>query len=123
MIPCSSCGYQFDKSQLREIAAGSYCRVCVAIGGSRVNQNPHQFGDARYFLPALAYCTNLLMAAVSTRAEAGDDKPFFSREVFVVMSDLIEVQDAEGKPVSSPPVQEIPGTNFTKCGPFLLPKG
>ena len=131
MIPCSSCGYQFDKSQLREIAHGSYCRVCIAIGGSRVNQNPHQFGDARYFLPALAYCTNLLMAAVSTRAEAVASKP--TQEVFIVVSSLdptqeaalVEIQDGEGRPVASPLIREIrvAGTDFRKYGPFLVPKG
>ena len=129
MIPCSSCGYQFESEQLQQRTRGAfrgaYCRICLAIGGDKVNENPDAYGEAKVIVPQLAYCTNMLMAAIATRAEAGemaDVTPAHNgtgRPAFIVLSSdgqMVEVQDEKGKPVelSNARFSKVEGTEFKK---------
>lgn len=131
MAKCASCGYEFEASKLKTTATGGYCRVCVAIGAPHVNENPNAFGESKYFIPPLAWCTNYILAAISTRAAASeaDVSPasLSSEEglpAFIVLSEdgqMVEVQDAEGKPIelNNARFSEVEGTSFKKFGVVL----
>ena len=127
MLNCSSCGYQFEKDRLKQTPTGLYCRICVAIGAPHVNENPGKFGDAKYFLPPLAYIYNELMAAIATRAEAGDlQAEVDGVPAFIVLGkdgEMIEVEDEDGKPLelNTARFSEVEGTDFKKFK-VLLPR-
>ena len=122
MQKCSSCGYPIAGAKATPI---SYCRVCLAIGAPQINENPNAFGDSKYLIPPLAWCTNYIIDAISTRAEANESATPAGRKAFVVLSDdgqMVEVQDEYGKPIEMPTAQFAPvdGTTFKKFG-VLLP--
>jgi len=134
MIACSSCGYPFEaeklESRVRGAFRGAYCRICLATGGDKIDQSPEAFGEAKVIVPPLAYCTNMLMAAIATRAEAGEIPDVTPanhnghRQAFIVLSEdgqMVEVQDEKGKPIElGAALSEVEGTNFKKFR-VLLP--
>jgi hypothetical protein len=116
MSKCSTCGYLIDEGR-------AYCRICLAIGCDKVNQNPEAFGESARFLPALAYCTTLIIEAISTRAEPGEvtgDIPPAMTAIYLVGAEPLEAQDENGKEIAAPPMSKVEGTDFVKMGPFYV---
>ncbi len=126
MIPCSSCGYQFEKVKLQQIGVGAYCRVCIAMGAPRINENPNAFGEAKHIIPPLGYVANILLAAIATRAEAGElgipDVPGTMKERYaIVPGEVLEIVDAMNKACNDViATSKVEGTDFVKIGPFYV---
>jgi hypothetical protein len=125
MRACSSCGY---RTTLQPRATGYYCNICIAIGGDKVDQHPSGFEQARFFVPIMGYCTNMLMSAIATRAEAGESiaetAPAVGRKAFIVLSQdgqLVEIQDENGTALelSNGHFSPVAGTDFKKFGVVL----
>lgn len=127
MIKCSSCGYPFDKAALKEIGPGFYCRVCIGVQAPKVNENPNAFPEAKFLVPIIAWCTNYLMAAIATRAEAAESANTIApagKKAFVVLSaegQMVELQGEDGKPIElNGQLSKVDGTDFKKF-PVTLP--
>lgn len=130
MRACSSCGY---RTTLQPRSTGYYCNICIAIGGDKVDQHPSGYEQARFIVPVVAYCTNMLMAAIATRAEAGEVPEASAAgaiasaglKASIVLSEdgqIVEVQDEQGKPLelNTARFSQVDGTNFKKFD-VLLP--